>query len=72
MDAVTNPEGLYRVQSLQPGPYRLTFESAGFKKGVRDDIELRTGETLAIDMSLQVGNVTESVEVTGWARWKSE
>jgi hypothetical protein len=65
--AVTNNEGLYRVQSLQPGAYKLTFESAGFKKAVREDIELRTGDTLAVDMSLQVGNVTESIEVTGAA-----
>src|SRR5271165_1506522 len=27
----TNAEGLYRVQSLQPGTYRVTFEGAGFK-----------------------------------------
>ena len=28
--AQTNSDGLFRVQSLQPGPYRLTFEAAGF------------------------------------------
>ncbi|MBI3209464.1 MAG: TonB-dependent receptor [Candidatus Solibacter usitatus] len=61
----TNAEGLYRIQSLQPGKYRLTFEAAGFKKSVRDEVELHTGDTLAVDMSLQVGNVSESIEVTG-------
>src|SRR5688500_9835952 len=45
--AITNTEGLYRVPSLQPGQYRVTFEAPGFKKGLRDDIELRTGDTLA-------------------------
>ena len=29
--AVTNSEGIYRVPSLQPGEYRVTFESTGFK-----------------------------------------
>ncbi|MBL8219034.1 MAG: carboxypeptidase regulatory-like domain-containing protein, partial [Bryobacterales bacterium] len=64
-NAVSNAEGLYRVQSLQPGMYRLTFEAQGFKKALRDNVELRTGDTLAVDMGLTVGNVTESVEVTG-------
>jgi hypothetical protein len=64
-NATTNSDGLYRVQSLQPGAYRITFEAAGFKKSVREDVELRTGDTLAVDMALQVGNVSESIEVTG-------
>ncbi len=63
--AVTNAEGIYRVLSLQPGRYRVTFEAAGFKKALRDDVELRTGDTLAVDMTLQVGNVAESIEVSG-------
>jgi len=63
--AVTNNEGIYRVPSLQPGQYRVSFEAAGFKKTVRDDVELRTGDTLAVDTTLQVGSVAESVEVTG-------
>lgn len=66
--AVTNSEGLYRVSSLQPGAYRVTFEASGFKKGLRDDIELRTGDTLAVDMAMQVGAVTESIEVLGVAQ----
>src|SRR5207249_1002733 len=31
-NTVTNEEGLYRVLSLQPGVYRVTFEAPGFKK----------------------------------------
>jgi len=63
--SVTNSEGIYRVLSLQPGMYRVTFEAQGFKKSVRDNVELRTGDTLPIDMVLQVGSVTESIEVSG-------
>jgi hypothetical protein len=62
---LTNEEGLYRVLSLQPGMYRVTFESPGFAKSVRDTVELRTGDTLAVDMTMQVGNVAESIEVQG-------
>src|SRR5262245_53020015 len=66
--AVTNTEGIYRVGSLQPGPYRVTFEAPGFKKGLRDDVELRTGDVLAVDMVMQVGQVNESVNVEGVAQ----
>jgi len=66
--ATTNTDGIYRVLSLQPGEYRVSFEAAGFKKGVNDEVTLRTGDTLAIDMAMQVGQLTESVEVTGSAQ----
>jgi hypothetical protein len=67
-NAVTNTDGLYRIPSLQPGAYRVSFEAAGFKKLVRDNVDLRTGDNLAVDMELQVGNVSESVEVKGTAQ----
>jgi hypothetical protein len=61
----TNEEGLYRVLSLAPGPYHLTFEAAGFKRVMREDITLRTGDVLAVNASLELGSVADSVEVTG-------
>src|SRR5437899_729670 len=54
--AVTNEDGLFRVPSLQPGAYRITFEGAGFKKVVREGVDLRAGDVLAVDTALQVGN----------------
>src|SRR5688572_6732401 len=65
--AITNQEGIFRVPSLNPGKYRVTYEAQGFKKLVREEIELRTGDTLAVDAALQVGNVSESIEVSGAA-----
>ncbi len=67
-NATTNEDGIYRVLSLQPGTYRVTFEAAGFKKAIRDEVELRTGDTLAVDMAMQVGQVSDAVEVTGGAQ----
>lgn len=61
----TNDEGLYRVLSLQPGLYRITFEAKGFSKVLRDNVELRTGDVLAVDATLAVGSVAETVEVSG-------
>src|SRR6266700_4235761 len=67
VDAVsaTNSDGLFRVPSLINGPYRVTVIASGFKKEVRDGLGLRIGENLNVEMKLQVGAVSESVEVTG-------
>ena len=64
----TNDAGLYVIKPLPPGEYRVTFEAAGFKKAVRDDVDLRTGDTMAVNMVMQVGAVTEAIEVTGTAQ----
>jgi hypothetical protein len=66
-DSKTNAEGFYRVPSLRPGPYRLTATSSGFKKFVRDGLELRVGDNVEINVSLEVGATTESILVTGEA-----
>ncbi len=60
---VTNNDGIYRILSLQPGQYKVAFEGAGFKKAT-ETVDLRTGDTLAVDVALQVGNITEVVEVS--------
>src|SRR5512134_2247964 len=41
----TNSEGLFRVPSLQPGPYRVEIEASGFKRFVRDNLDVRAGGT---------------------------
>ena len=65
--ALTNSEGLYRVPSLQPGPYRITFKAVGFKQLVRNGVMLRTGDVLAVNANLEVGALTESIAVTASA-----
>src|SRR5664279_3809462 len=66
VDAVsaTNSDGLFRVPSLINGPYKVTAVAAGFDEEVRDGITLRIGENLNVEMKLQVGAVSEAVEVT--------
>jgi len=63
----TNNEGGYYVANLSPGTYRLTIQAQGFKRYVRDGIILRTSEQPRLDVQLEVGAVTESVNVTGSA-----
>src|SRR5262249_32955540 len=62
-EGLTNQDGYYYVPYLRPGTYRVTVEATGFKKYVRDGIQLRTNDEPRIDVKLEVGNVTESVEV---------
>lgn len=55
--------GLYRFISLNYGNYRLEVENAGFKKFVREPIELSTGQTTTVDVTLTVGEQRQTVEV---------
>ena len=61
----SNESGNYEVPYLLPGIYNITVEMAGFKKAVRDGIQLRIGDRLTLDFILELGNVAESVVVTG-------
>ncbi|MBI4909931.1 MAG: TonB-dependent receptor [Acidobacteria bacterium] len=62
---VTNNEGYYFVPYLNPGTYQLSIEAAGFKRYVRDGVALRTNESPRIDVMLEVGAVSDSIQVTG-------
>ncbi len=66
-ETTASAEGSYYVPYLSPGTYRMTIETPGFKKYVRDGILMRIGEIPRIDVSLEVGAVTESVRVEGSA-----
>ncbi len=64
-NSVTTAEGTWYVPNLNPGAYQLKIEAAGFKSYVRAGMVLRTAEQPRIDVALEVGNVTESIQVTG-------
>jgi hypothetical protein len=66
-NSVTTPEGNYYVPNLNPGTYRLTVEAPGFKRYVREGIMLRTSEQPRLDIQLEVGAVTETINVAGSA-----
>ncbi|MFN7922720.1 MAG: TonB-dependent receptor [Bryobacteraceae bacterium] len=59
--------GFYRFTLIDRGVYKLDAEHAGFKRFRQDGVELQTGETTTIDITLQLGEVAESVTVTGEA-----
>ncbi|MCC7175408.1 MAG: TonB-dependent receptor [Bryobacterales bacterium] len=60
----TNTQGLYRVPALRPGTYRIAVSAAGFKRFVRENIDLRVGDTVPINAALEIGTVADTVEVT--------
>src|SRR4051794_7449474 len=61
--AKTNDSGNYNVPYLSPGIYTVTAELAGFKKFVRDNVQVRVNDSVEVNMNLTVGDVAESVEV---------
>ncbi|MEK7407446.1 MAG: carboxypeptidase-like regulatory domain-containing protein, partial [Acidobacteriota bacterium] len=61
--AATNEQGNYLAPYLIPGPYRIEAESRGFKRVVRDGIELRVNDRLEVNLTLEVGDVAEQVTV---------
>ncbi|PYS53967.1 MAG: hypothetical protein DMG13_10200 [Acidobacteria bacterium] len=64
---ITNESGTYTIPSLLPGTYKLTAELAGFRTQVINDVQLGQGVTARYNFTLQVGAVTDSVEVTAQA-----
>ncbi|MFN7931976.1 MAG: TonB-dependent receptor [Bryobacteraceae bacterium] len=63
--AQTSGSGDYTVPFLVPGRYKLEARSAGFKASVAPERTLQVGDVLRVDFTLEVGNVTESVQVEG-------
>ena len=61
----TNESGNWTVSELPPGVYEVDVEAKGFKKEVRRDITLLVDTTTRVDVQLQPGAVTDTVEVTG-------
>jgi hypothetical protein len=63
----TDPSGNYVATTLLPGRYSITVEATGFKKSVSPGINLSVQDRLGVNVTLEVGQVTETVEVIGAA-----
>ena len=66
-DTTTDQLGNYIFTLIQPGDYNLSVEAPGFKKVVQSDINLQVGQRARIDLAMQVGQVSETVEVAATA-----
>jgi hypothetical protein len=61
--ANTNAEGLYTFGSVPPGFYKIKVEHPGFKTVTSNNVEVQVQQSVRLDFMLEVGQVTESVQV---------
>ncbi|MEW5980007.1 MAG: carboxypeptidase regulatory-like domain-containing protein [Acidobacteriota bacterium] len=59
----TDSGGNYLIPSLPPSTYTVEAELKGFKKAVSSKIVLEVNQTLRVDLTLEVGEITQTVEV---------
>jgi hypothetical protein len=65
--AVTDANGAYVLSNLPTGPYRFEASLQGFRSHVQNGIVLQVGATPTINVSLELGNVAETITVEGAA-----
>ena len=65
--SVTDAEGRYTIPFLTPGTYTLRAEIQGFKPVERTGIQVRLGQALEIPLTMELGGVQETIQVTGTA-----
>ena len=63
----SNGDGNYEFVNLVPGHYRLDAQKTGFKHVTKDDIEVQVQATVRVDAGMQVGDVSQTVEVSAQA-----
>src|SRR5262245_59491988 len=64
---VSNEAGVYSFVSLQPGRYNIRVELPGFRTITQSDVELQIQQSARLDFTLQVGEISQTVEVSGTA-----
>ena len=63
--AITNESGNYVFSNLKDGTYRVVAELSGFKRVVREGVEVPVNATPRVDLKMEVGAVEESITVVG-------
>ena len=62
-ETASDHDGLYTIPFLPPATYRLTAEAPGFKRYVRDNLAAGANERVGIDIQMEVGVVSETINV---------
>lgn len=60
----TNTDGLYQFVNVAPGEYSVEVAKTGFKRVLRSPVTVQTGSTSKIDLTLEIGAVNQTIEVT--------
>ena len=63
-EAVTNADGTYFIAGLTPGQYEVAAELSGFKRYTQREVRLDLGRTTTMDVRMELGALTEIVNVT--------
>jgi Carboxypeptidase regulatory-like domain len=66
--ATTNTDGLYAFPLIEPGEYKVAVEVTGFKTTTISSINVVYQQRARVDVKLEVGEITQSVQVTAEAR----
>src|SRR5579884_2992155 len=66
-DATTDEAGTYSRPLLKPGSYTVDVEAPGFQRAEQKDVIVNASERTAVNMTLQIGNAQQTVEVTAAA-----
>jgi hypothetical protein len=64
---MTNSSGTYSISPLPVGNYQLRVRKEGFKLTTRSDVRVDVNSTATVDLTLQVGSITESITVEVYA-----
>ncbi|MGH9382963.1 MAG: TonB-dependent receptor, partial [Vicinamibacterales bacterium] len=64
-EAVTGADGLFLMSAMTPGVYEVSAELQGFKKYAQRDLIIQVGQTVQVELKLELGGVAETVTVTG-------
>ena len=64
MTDVTKDDGSYRLPALPPGTYVVTAELSGFKTMKREEVVVRVGQVIALNLQMEVSTLKEEVTVT--------
>ncbi|MBZ5663783.1 MAG: carboxypeptidase-like regulatory domain-containing protein [Acidobacteriia bacterium] len=63
--STSDGNGIYQFYALAPAPYRLTVQAKGFKQKVLENVRIIAEQLNALDLQVEVGQVTETVTVSG-------
>ena len=66
-EVITNERGDFVIANLPIGAYEVSAEIAGFKRAVRAPVPLAVDQTARVNIALELGAITETVQVTGAA-----
>jgi Carboxypeptidase regulatory-like domain len=67
-ETVTNDEGGYSLTNVLPGPYAVKITMTGFREAIQANVPVTIGQISRVDLTLQVGAVTETVTVESAAQ----